>query len=219
MNVIKIWQLVLDENLLMDCGVEILTWQWRYNNSQGVTIIMNHPLGKIIINTKFHHNLATCWDFTLTQPTNRFILTVKEWWSSPFLCFFRGLFTSVFGLVVGGPFCSYQHILHTCTALIRAVVKGIPDWGSVFSCECMCVYVCGFVVITVWLWECECAACVRTSVWVVDLLMCVWERCKATCRWLCFSMTLSVYLSVFLSILAGPCANPNHSTVLESRLY
>lgn len=71
------------------------------------------------------------------------------------------LFTSVFGLVVGGPFCLHQHKLHLhCT-------HAGPDGGGVSSCECTHVYV----------WErAECAAwwCWCEDV-RVDLLMRVWE--------------------------------------------
>lgn len=75
----------------------------------------------------------------------------------------RGLITSVFELVVGGPFCAYEHILHLhCT-------NASPGGGGVSSCECMHVYVC--VVVK------ECDKCVAWSCWCenvsVDSLMCM----------------------------------------------
>lgn len=106
---------------------------------------------------------------------------------------------------------------YTCSTLMRVLM------GVVVSlCECMysAVHVCVWlrVIMRVINVQLVVRVCVCVRSWLVDVIR---ERCRATCGWssLCFSIIQSVSLSVFLSVLAGPCANPNHSTVLESRLY
>lgn len=66
---------------------------------------------------------------------NSLILTMRND-KFTMLLFIRGPFTSVFGFIVGGPFCAYQH---TCTALMQVLMGMVVSW---YVCNVCAVYVC-----------------------------------------------------------------------------